>query len=53
VSAGMEVVDKIRGVRTGSGGPFRGDVPRSPIIIEKVRVLEDKADGEKADGEKQ
>ena len=52
VSAGMEIVDKIRGVRTGSGGPFRSDVPRSPIIIEKVQVLEDKADGEKAEGEK-
>lgn len=39
VIEGMDVVNKIRRTPTGSGGPFRKDVPRTPIIIEKV-VLE-------------
>ena len=38
VVEGMPVVDKIRRVSTGSGGPFRKDVPRTPVIIEKVTV---------------
>jgi cyclophilin family peptidyl-prolyl cis-trans isomerase len=36
VIAGMDVVDKIRKVDTGSGGPFSSDVPQTPVIIEKV-----------------
>ena len=40
VVEGMDVVDKIRRSPTGSGGPFRKDVPRTPVIIEKV-VVED------------
>lgn len=38
VVEGMEVVDKIRRTATGSGGPFRKDVPRTPIIIERVTL---------------
>ncbi|HEX22858.1 MAG TPA: peptidyl-prolyl cis-trans isomerase [Chromatiales bacterium] len=38
VVQGMPVVDKIRRSKTGSGGPFRKDVPRTPVIIEKVTV---------------
>ncbi|NOX93106.1 MAG: peptidyl-prolyl cis-trans isomerase [Gammaproteobacteria bacterium] len=38
VIAGMDVVDKIRKTPTGSGGPFRSDVPRTPVIIEKVTL---------------
>lgn len=35
---GMEVVDKIKASKTGSGGPFRTDVPQTPVIIEKVTL---------------
>ncbi len=38
VIAGMDVVDKIRKVPTGRGGPFRSDVPQTPVIIEKMYV---------------
>ncbi len=38
VIAGMDVVDKIRQTRTGRGGPFRSNVPQTPVIIEKVFV---------------
>jgi len=36
VVEGMDVIDKIRKTPTGSGGPFRSDVPRTPVVIEKV-----------------
>jgi len=39
VVEGMDVVDKIRKVPTGPGGPFRQDVPQTPVIIEKVTVV--------------
>ncbi len=38
VVKGMPVLDKIRHSKTGSGGPFRKDVPRTPVIIEKVTL---------------
>ncbi len=38
VVEGMDVVDKIRRTPTGAGGPFRKDVPRSPVIIEKATI---------------
>ena len=38
VVEGMDVVDKIRRTPTGSGGPFPRDVPRTPIVIEKVTL---------------
>ncbi len=38
VVKGMPVVDKIRRSKTGSGGPFRKDVPQTPVIIEKAVV---------------
>jgi len=40
VVEGMDTVDKIRNIATGSGGPFRRDVPRSPVIIEKATLVE-------------
>jgi len=43
VVEGMDVVDKIRQMPTGPGGPFPRDVPRNPVIIEQVSVLEDAA----------
>ncbi len=38
VTEGMDIVDKIKQVKTGSGGPFPTDVPQTPIIIEKMTV---------------
>ncbi|MGB3608905.1 MAG: peptidylprolyl isomerase [Cellvibrio sp.] len=37
VTSGMDVVEKIKGVKTGSKG-FHQDVPLDPIVIEKVTV---------------
>lgn len=42
VIEGMEIVDKIKKVPTGSGGPFPTDVPQNPVIIEKLYVVDDK-----------
>jgi len=33
VVKGMEVVDAIKSQPTGPGGPFQGDVPRTPVVI--------------------
>jgi cyclophilin family peptidyl-prolyl cis-trans isomerase len=38
VIEGMDVVDKIKALPTGNAGPHQ-NVPRTPIIIEKVTVL--------------
>ena len=37
VTDGMEVVDKIKGVRTGAAGPFAKDAPVEPVVIQSVR----------------
>lgn len=42
VTEGMDVVDKIENVSTGSGGPFPKDVPQTPIVIEKITVAQRK-----------
>ena len=39
VISGMDVVDKIAGQPTGSGGPFRSDVPRETVLIKQARLL--------------
>lgn len=39
VVSGLDVVDKIRAMPTGAQGPFRSDVPTTPIVIEKVTLL--------------
>ncbi|MBI1906622.1 MAG: peptidyl-prolyl cis-trans isomerase [Rhodocyclales bacterium] len=38
VSAGMDVVDKIRAVKTGSSG-FHQDVPVEDVIIERAEIV--------------
>lgn len=38
VIAGMDVVNRIKGTRTGSGGPFPSDVPQTPITIIKATL---------------
>jgi len=37
VTEGMDVVDKIKGVTTGSAGPFAKDAPQDPVVIEYVK----------------
>lgn len=44
VVKGMDVVDEIRQVSTGQGGPFPQDVPQTPVIIEKVTLIPAKAE---------
>lgn len=39
VIAGMSVVNKIALISTGAQGPFASDVPRSAVVIEKIRLL--------------
>jgi len=39
VVGGMDVVGKIANLPTGAGGPFPKDVPRDPVIIEKMTVV--------------
>lgn len=36
VVEGMEVVDRMRAVETGPGGPFASRVPKTPIVIERA-----------------
>ena len=38
VIEGMSVVEKIKGAKTGAGGPFPSDVPQEPIIIESITI---------------
>lgn len=40
VTEGMDVVDKMAKIPTGSGGPMASDVPKTPIILEKATVVE-------------
>ena len=37
VTDGMDVVDKIKAVRTGAAGPFAKDAPVEPVVIQSVR----------------
>jgi cyclophilin family peptidyl-prolyl cis-trans isomerase len=39
VVEGMEVVDKIRKTPTGPSGPFRQDVPKTPVVIQSATVI--------------
>ena len=40
VVEGMDIVDKIRDVPTGRGGPFPTDAPKTKIIINKATIIE-------------
>ncbi|MGE0792316.1 MAG: peptidylprolyl isomerase [Sandaracinaceae bacterium] len=37
VTSGMDVVDAIKDVPTGSGGPFAKDAPKTPVVIRSIR----------------
>lgn len=39
VTSGMDVVQKIRNLPTGKGGPFPTDVPQTPVIIQSITLL--------------
>mgnify|MGYP000750613821 CR=1 FL=1 len=39
VVSGLDVVNKIKALPTGPGGPFRSDVPRTPVIIQSATLL--------------
>jgi cyclophilin family peptidyl-prolyl cis-trans isomerase len=39
VVSGMDVVDRIGTVSTGSMGPFKEDAPVKPVIIQKIEIL--------------
>lgn len=40
VTSGMDVVDKIRATPTGMGGPFRTDVPKTPVVIQSITLVQ-------------
>ena len=40
VVSGMDVIEAMRVVDTGPGGPFRRDVPREPIVVLKAEKVE-------------
>lgn len=39
VVEGMDVVNKIKAVPTGAGGPFPTDVPKTPVLIKSATLL--------------
>jgi peptidyl-prolyl cis-trans isomerase A (cyclophilin A) len=39
VISGMDVVEKIKAMPTGSGGPFRTDVPKTPVTLISATLL--------------
>jgi len=40
VTEGMDIVDKIAAVQTGSAGPFRQDAPQDMMVIESAEVVD-------------
>ena len=40
VVQGMDIVDKIRKIPTGPGGPFPKNVPQAPVVIQQAMVME-------------
>ena len=39
VVSGMDVVNKIKAVPTGAGGPFPTDVPKTPVLIKSAILV--------------
>ena len=39
VVSGMDVVNKIKAVPTGAGGPFPTDVPKTPVVIKSATLI--------------
>ena len=39
IVSGMDVVEKIKGVPTGPGGPFPTDAPQKPVVIRSATQI--------------
>lgn len=39
IVSGMDVIDKIKAMPTGPGGPFPSDVPRTPVVIKSATLV--------------
>ena len=39
VISGMDVINKIKAVPTGAGGPFPTDVPKTPVVIKSASLI--------------
>jgi peptidyl-prolyl cis-trans isomerase A (cyclophilin A) len=39
VVSGMDVINKIKAMPTGAGGPFPSDVPKTPVVITSARLV--------------
>ncbi|WP_227753605.1 MULTISPECIES: peptidylprolyl isomerase [Ramlibacter] len=39
VVSGMDTINKIKAVPTGSGGPFPTDVPQTPVVIQSATIV--------------
>ncbi len=39
VVGGMDVVNRIKALPTGAGGPFPSDVPRTPVVIKSATLV--------------
>ncbi len=39
VTSGMDVVNKIKDLPTGAGGPFPSDVPKTPVLIKSASIV--------------
>jgi len=39
VVSGMDTIEKIKAVPTGPGGPFPGDVPKTPVVIQSATIV--------------
>ena len=39
VTSGLDVVNKIKTLPTGSGGPFPSDVPKTPVMIKSATLV--------------
>jgi cyclophilin family peptidyl-prolyl cis-trans isomerase len=39
VVSGMDVIDRIKTMPTGAGGPFASDVPATPVVIQSATLL--------------
>ena len=39
VTSGLDVVNKIKALPTGSGGPFPSDVPKTPVMIQSATLV--------------
>ena len=50
VVEGMDVVEKIRNVRTGAKGPFAQNCPQETVLIKKVSLLSNSDEKEKKEG---